>query len=83
MKFPEIFDRLMDAILEGESVWIDYEKSGFKDHERSKRKITPSRFTLVERPSNYYHRICVEAHCHLRNDTRVFAVYRIKSIRSV
>jgi predicted DNA-binding transcriptional regulator YafY len=77
VEFPKVFDRLMDAMLSNETVEIGYEKSGYDNNEFSVREISPIRFVLVERPSSYYHRICVEAHCHLRNDKRVFAVHRI------
>ena len=82
MKFPEIFDQLMDAILLNRTLEIEYEKSGFQEHEFSIRSISPKRFVLVERSNSYYHRICVEAYCHLRKEMRVFAVYRIKNIKT-
>ena len=81
--FPEVFELLMDAILEKESVEIEYQKSAYHNEEYSIRKISPTRFVLVERRKSYFHRLCVEAHCHLRKDIRVFAVYRIKELKKL
>ena len=81
--FPKIFDVLMDALLENQSVRIDYQKSDFHGKEVSTRVITPKRFILVERKKSRFHRICIDAYCHLRNEDRVFAVYRIQNITIV
>lgn len=82
MDFPKVFELIMEAILKGKSVEIEYQKNKFKDSEITKRKITPKKFILVERRTNYFHRLCVKAYCHLRKEERVFAVYRIKNLKS-
>ena len=45
----------------------------------NERKIMPKKFVLVER-RNTYSQICLEAYCYLREDDRIFAVYRIEEI---
>jgi len=77
--FPGIFEALQDAILQNRSVSIKYRKY---TGTRTTRTIDPKRFVLVERPSSKYHRICVSAFCHLRQDDRTFAVYRIEKVTS-
>ena len=75
--FPGIFEALQDAILQNSSVSIKYRKY---TGTMTTRTIDPKRFVLVERHSSKYHRICVSAFCHLRQDDRTFAVYRIEKL---
>ena len=75
--FSDIFDALQDAILQNSSVSIKYTKYAGT---RTTRTIDPKRFVLVERRRSKYHRICVNAFCHLRQDDRTFAVYRIEEL---
>ena len=78
--FVEAFETLQDAILGKKDVDIEYEKW---DGEKSFRKISPKRFTYVERYKTKYSRLCVKAFCHLRGEDRVFAVVRIKDARII
>ena len=75
--FSDVFDALQDAILQNSSVLIKYKKFVGT---RTTRTIDPKRFVLVERRRNKYHRICVNAFCHLRQDYRTFAVHRIEEL---
>ena len=78
--FPDVFEALQDAILNNESVKIKYKKGSYGLGAESNRKITPKRFSLIERKTSRYHRLCVSAYCHLRETDRVFAIYRIKEL---
>ena len=75
--FPGIFEALQDAILQNRSVSIKYRKYRGTI---TTRTIDPKRFVLVERSSSKYHRICISAFCHLRQEDRTFAVYRIEKL---
>ena len=87
--FPEVFDVLMDAILNNESVEIEYKKtvvlplmrSDLYPKQLTKRLITPKKFVLVERYKSFFHRLCIDTYCHLRKDKRIFAVCRIQDIK--
>tara|TARA_Y100001970_G_scaffold205630_1_gene250419 strand:+ start:498 stop:746 length:249 start_codon:yes stop_codon:yes gene_type:complete len=77
-EYREIFNLLQDAIINKSEVIIQY-----KDYKNliTTRSILPLRFEMIERKSNFYDRLCLKAFCKLRNDERVFAVYRISSIK--
>ena len=77
-EYREIFNLLQDAIINKSEVIIQY-----KDYKNliTTRSILPLRFEMNERKSNFYDRLCLKAFCKLRNDERVFAVYRISSIK--
>ena len=77
-EYREIFNLLQDAIINKSEVTIEY-----KDYKNlnTTRSILPLRFEMIERKSNFYDRLCLKAFCKLRNDERVFAVYRISSIK--
>ncbi len=76
MSFDEVFEILMESILKKNSVQIKYLSAS---NEYTERKIMPKKFVLVER-RNTYSQICLEAYCYLREDDRIFAVYRIEEI---
>ena len=77
-EYREIFNLLQDAIINKSEVIIQY-----KDYKNliTTRSILPLRFEMIERKSNFYDRLCLKAFCKLRNDERVFAGYRISSIK--
>ena len=77
-EYREIFNLLQDAIISRSVVTIDY--NDYKDN-KTTRSIMPLRFEMIERKSNFYDRLCLKAFCNLRKDERVFAVYRISSIK--
>ena len=77
-EYREIFNLLQDAIISKSVVTIDY--NDYKDN-KTTRSIMPLRFEMIERKSNFYDRLCLKAFCNLRKDERVFAVYRISSIK--
>ena len=77
-KYREIFNLLQDAIISRSVVTIEY--NDYKDN-KTTRSIMPLRFEMIERKSNFYDRLCLKAFCNLRKDERVFAVYRISSIK--
>jgi predicted DNA-binding transcriptional regulator YafY len=76
--FVNAFDTLQDAIIDSSNVKIEYQKW---NGEKSTRTITPERFTFVKRFKSKYDRLCVKAYCHLREEDRIFAVYRINAAR--
>jgi predicted DNA-binding transcriptional regulator YafY len=77
-EYREIFNLLQDAIISRSVVTIEY--NDYKDN-KTTRSIMPLRFEMIERKSNFYDRLCLKAFCNLRKDERVFAVYRISSIK--
>ncbi len=77
-KYREIFNLLQDAIISRSVVTIEY--NDYKDN-KTTRSIMPLRFEMIERKSNFYDRLCLKAFCNLRKDERIFAVYRISSIK--
>ena len=77
-EYREIFNLLQDAIISRSVVTIEY--NDYKDN-KTTRSIMPLRFEMIERKSNFYNRLCLKAFCNLRKDERVFAVYRISSIK--
>ena len=77
-EYREIFNLLQDAIISRSVVTIDY--NDYKDN-KTTRSIMPLRFEMIERKSNFYDRLCLKAFCNLRKDERIFAVYRISSIK--
>ena len=77
-EYREIFNLLQDAIISRSVVTIDY--NDYKDN-KTTRSIMPLRCEMIERKSNFYDRLCLKAFCNLRKDERVFAVYRISSIK--
>lgn len=76
-EYTNNFNKLQDAILENKSVKISY-----INHKNlpSIRTIKPIRFEMVERRKSFYDRLCIKAFCSLRNEERIFAIYRIKKI---
>ena len=76
--FDNAFDTLQGAIIDSSNVKIEYQKW---NGEKSTRTITPERFTFVKRFKSKYDRLCVKAYCHLREEDRIFAVYRINAAR--
>ena len=76
-EYTDNFNKLQDAILENKSVKISY-----INHKNlpSIRTIKPIRFEMVERRKSFYDRLRRKAFCSLRNEERVFAIYRIKKI---
>ena len=77
-EYREIFNLLQDAIISRSVVTIEY--NDYKDN-KTTRSIMPLRFEMIERKSNFYDRLCLKAFCNLRKDERIFAVYRISSIK--
>ena len=77
-EYREIFNLLQDAIISRSVVTIEY--NDYKDN-KTTRSIIPLRFEMIERKSNFYDRLCLKAFCNLRKDERIFAVYRISSIK--
>ena len=77
-EYREIFNLLQDAIISRSVVTIEY--NDYKDN-KTTRGIMPLRFEMIERKSNFYDRLYLKAFCNLRKDERVFAVYRISSIK--
>ena len=77
-EYREIFNLLQDAIISRSVVTIDY--NDYKDN-KTTRSIMPLRFEMIERKSNFYDKLCLRAFCNLRKDERIFAVYRISSIK--
>ena len=77
-EYREIFNLLQDAIISRSVVTIEY--NDYKDN-KTTRSIMPIRFEMIERKSNFYDRLCLKAFCNLRKDERIFAVYRISSIK--
>ena len=77
-EYREIFNLLQDAIISRSVVTIEY--NDYKDN-KTTRSIMPLRFEMIERKSNFYDRLCLKAFCNLRKDERIFAVYRIYSIK--
>ena len=77
-EYREIFNLLQDAIISRSVVTIDY--NDYKDN-KTTRSIMPIRFEMIERKSNFYDKLCLRAFCNLRKDERIFAVYRISSIK--
>ena len=75
--FSDIYDALQDAMRRNNRVSIKYNKL---ESTMTTRTIDPKRFVLVERRRSKYHRICVNAFCHLRQDYRTFAVHRIEEL---
>lgn len=77
-EYREIFNLLQDAIISRSVVTIEY--NDYKDN-KTTRSIMPLRFEMIERKSNFYDRLCLRAFCNLRKDERIFAVYRVSSIK--
>ena len=75
--FSDIYDALQDAMRRNNRDSIKYNKL---ESTMTTRTIDPKRFVLVERRRSKYHRICVNAFCHLRQDYRTFAVHRIEEL---
>ena len=74
------FNKLQDAIIEKKSIEITYENY---NGEISERTIKPIKFEMVERKTNFYDRLCIKAFCELKKDDRIFAIYRIKSLKTI
>ena len=76
-EYTENFNQLQDAILGKKSVKIAYKNF---ENQYSERIIKPLKFEMIKRKKNFYDRLCVKGYCNLRNEDRIFAIYRIQKL---
>ena len=79
-EYTDNFNKLQEAIIENKSVEIKYKNS---QDQNSERVIKPIKFEMIERKTNFYDRLCIKAFCNLRNEDRVFAIYRIQKLKII
>ncbi len=79
-EYTDNFNKLQDAITNKKSVEIKYKNF---QNQYSERVIKPIKFKMVERETNFYDRLCIEAYCNLRKEDRVFAIYRIQKLKII
>ena len=72
------FRTIQTAIYQNKDIEFDYKKP--KERSYTRRHITPYRFTRIMHKSGLDSTLCVEGFCHLRNETRTFALKRMKDI---
>ena len=83
-KIPQKKD-LLSILVDKHDEFISILKRDYKNYkeEVSERIIKPIKFEMIERKTNFYDRLCVQAYCNLREDNRIFAIYRIQKLKII
>ena len=79
-EYTNNFNKLQDAIIGKKSVEISYKNY---QNKYSERVIKPIKFEMIKRKKNFYDRLCVKGYCNLRNEDRIFAIYRIQKLEII
>lgn len=79
-EYTNNFNKLQDAIIGKKSVEISYKNY---QNKYSERVIKPIKFEMIERKTNFYDRLCINAYCNLRKEDRIFAIFRIQKLKII